>query len=233
MYLTTIIGNKGSGKTLLLSIFAFYSKRKVLSNFKLKLNNYKELTIIDILNIPNKADIFIDEAHSWLESRLSGSALNIVSSDINFHSRKLHLDIYLSTIMFSTIDKRFRFQSDFIIYCYPRFNLKKDDFIFQFEHSETKSIFIWQLPYKNAKNFFSIYDTFEIIESQQKNKLEFKLIEQNPKQLLKKIKEISKIIKPKLNIITHDTIKTILFLEGINIGYEKYLYLYLNKKIIL
>lgn len=233
MYLTTIIGNKGSGKTLLLTIFASYSKREVLSNFWLKLNNYKKLTIMDILNIPNKADIFIDEAHSWLESRLSSSALNIVSSDINFHSRKLYVDIYLSTIMLSTIDKRFRFQSDFIIYCYPRFNINTDDFIFQFEHTETNSIFIWKLPYKIAKKFFSIFNTYEVIESQQKDNLEFKLIEKNPKLLLIKIKEISKRIKPKLKVITYDTVKTILFLKGINIGYAKYIYLYLKKKILL
>ena len=64
-----VIGNIGSGKTLLLVVIAKHSKRRIFSNFQLDLPLYNELEIIDLLNLENDIIVFIDEAYTWLESR--------------------------------------------------------------------------------------------------------------------------------------------------------------------
>lgn len=232
MYLITIFGNKGSGKTFLQMYIAGLSEKKNLfGNFKMKYKNYTKLEIIDLLNLPDNSDVFLDEAYILVEARTSNSTLNLLTTDINNLSRKTLTDIYISTIMFSWIDKRFRKQSDYIIQCENRIDLNKDDFRYTIYSKHYKNFTYLTFPYRDAKEFFNNYDTSEIISRHRKPELEFKLLEQNPKQLLKKIKNISIDIIPLLKEYTHDSIKTTLLLNGYHIGYEKYLYLYLNNKI--
>lgn len=223
--LISVIGAIGSGKTLLLTLIGSKSKREIYSNYKLNLSLYKPLEMIDLLQLKDNINVFIDEAYTWLESRTSMSTLNRYLSYIIFQSRKRSIDIYITSQMFSSVDLRFREQSNIIIKC----KRIKDNFHYWFYNIGNNSIKTFILPYKNAKKYFSIYDTYEIVEPNQKQNLEFKLIQQNPKNLLTKIKEISKVIKPKLNKITHDSIKAILLFNGFNIGYEKYVYLYLKE----
>ena len=221
-----IIGNIGSGKTLFLAIVGKYSKRKIFSNFQLDLELYNELEIIDLLNLENNIIVFIDEAYTWLESRTSMSTLNRYLSYIIFQSRKRNLDIYTTSQMFSSVDIRFREQSDIIIEC-KRMN---NDFYYTFKDFHNRKISTFILPFEKAKKYFHIYDTYEIVEPNHKQELEYNLLLQYPDKLLEKVKEIANNIKDKLGKrITHDSIKATLLLNGYKTSYEKYIYLYLKE----
>lgn len=222
--LISIIGAIGSGKTLLCVILAYFSKKDVFSNFQIDIKRYNELEIIDLLDLKNGIMVIIDEAYTWLESRTSLSTLNRYLSYIIFQSRKRTIDIITTSQMFSSVDIRFREQSNIIVQC-KRID---DDFHYTFNYIGSKQISTFILPFKKAKKFFSIYDTLEIVESNQKQELEFKLLQNYPNHLLVKVKEIAEFIKDKVKKITHDSIKTALLMNGYNTSYEKYIYLYLK-----
>jgi len=223
----SIIGNIGSGKTLLLVIIGKHSKKKIFSNFQLDLKLYNELEVIDLLNLENDIIVFIDEAYTWLESRTSMSTLNRYLSYIIFQSRKRNIDIFTTSQMFSSVDIRLREQSDIIIEC----KRVDDNFQYTFRNSNHKKISTFILPFSKAKKYFPIYNTYEIVEPNHKQELEYNLLLQYPSRLLEKVKEISKIVKDKLKNrkITHDSIKAILLLNGYKTSYEKYIYLYLKE----
>jgi len=225
-----LLGNNGSGKSFLLVFYATKFDKNIYSNFKIKIDKYIPLIINDLLNLDklNEGNIFLDEAYTWLESRTSGNALNLLTSYLIYQKRKRHLDIYLTAQMFSSIDKRARYLANIIIECLPRVNFEKDDFHYIYKDIDTNREMSFMIPYKIAKNYFKYYDTYEIIEPQKKSKLEFNILKDNPNGMLKKIKEISEVIKPMIKIITHDSIKTSLLLNGYEIGYEKYIYIYLK-----
>ena len=228
--LISILGNNGSGKTFILSYFATKFKNTIYSNYKLKLDNYIPLTINDLLDM-NKLDegnIFLDEAYTWLEARTSGNALNLLTSYLIYQQRKRFLDIYLTAQMLSSLDKRARKLSNIVIICETRVNFEKDDFHFIYQDKDKGLETTFMIPYEIAKNYFKYYDTYEIIEPQNISRLEFNLLKNNPKRLIGKIKEIAKIVKPQISIITHDSVKTALLINGFEIGYERFLYPYLK-----
>ncbi len=223
--LVSIVGNRGSGKTLLLTIIGCKTKRLIYSNYKIKIKNYNPLEVIDLLTLKDNVEVFIDEGYSWLESRTSSKVLNRYLSYIILQSRKRTIDIYITAQMFSSVDIRFRQQSDVIVHC----KRIKDIFYYTFydlSKPNTSKRFI--LPFNKAKKYFKLYNTYEIIDSYEKEALEFSLISKNPKKLLKKVKEVVDIIKPQLSVITHDSIKTALLLNGIEMSYEKYIYIFMK-----
>lgn len=223
--LISIIGSIGSGKTLLCVILASKSSKRVFSNFQIDIKNYNELEVIDLLNLENDIIVIIDEAYTWLESRTSLSTLNRYLSYIIFQSRKRNLDVFTTSQMFSSVDIRFREQSNIIIEC----NRIDDNFHYTFKDVGKRIISTFVLPLKNAKKYFKLYDTNEIVEPNRKNELEFNILEQYPNKLLERVKIISKEIKENLKRITHDSIKASLLLNGYNTKYEKYVYLYLKE----
>jgi Lhr-like helicase len=234
-FLVSLVGSRGSGKTTFLSYLSTKTKRTILSNFHLKVKNYKPLNIDVLLNLEklNNVDVYLDEAYTWLESRISSSALNRYISYIIFQSRKRNVDIYTTAQMFSSVDLRFREQSDFIIFCNKRSNPNIDNFRYQFINMATMKVRNFIFPYEKASEYFSNFNTNQIIEPNQKGKLEFKILQQNPKRLLIKVKEISKQLEQQLTDYTHPAIKTALLFNGIELGYEQYVYLYLNNKVKL
>lgn len=223
--LISIKGPIGYGKTLLAVILAYYSEKEVWSNFQIDIPRYHDLEIIDLMDLQNGIIVIIDEAYTWLESRTSLSTLNRYLSYIIFQSRKRTIDIIITSQMFSSVDIRFREQSNIIIDC----KRVDDDFYYTFKDIGKNIISTFLLPFNKAKKFFSLYDTLEIVEPNQKQELEFNIYQQYPEHLLKKVKEICEFIKPKLKKITHDSVKTQLLLSGYNIRYEKYVYLYLKE----
>ena len=225
-----VLGNNGSGKTFLITYYATKFKGKIYSNYKIKLNNYIPLTISDLLDMNklDKGNIFLDEAYTWIESRTSGDAMNLLTTYLIYQQRKRFLDIYLTAQMFSSLDKRARKLANIVIICETRVNFKKDDFHFIYQDKDKGLETTFMIPYKIAKNYFPIFDTYEIIEPIKKSKLEFNILKSNPIGMLEKIKEISEIIKPKLKKITHDSLKSALLFNGFELGYEKFLYIYLK-----
>ena len=174
--------------------------------------------------------ILLDEIYSWLEARGSGTSnINTMISHIFTHSRKTFVNYIGTAVLYRMADIRFREEAEILIETQIRKNKNIDDFIYTYNYKEYGVSETFILPYKEAIKLFKYYDTYEIIKSIKQDKLEYSLISQNPKELLKKIKEIAEILSLTSNI-THDSLKMTLMENEIYLGYEKYLYIYLKKK---
>ena len=227
--LVIILGNLGSGKTYIMTLLTYSDKRDIWSNYKINSKRYKPLEVVDLLDLPDNIILLMDEAYAWIESRVSSSTLNEYLSSILFHTRKTNTDIYLTTPMFSTIDKRFRNQANFIIFCEHRENFEIDDFHFTFYNVHNKSYGSSTISYNNAKKYFKLYDTYEKVESHRKKGLEFNILKKYPKRLKEYILDLSEIVSSKLNgKITHDIVKDCLLMEGIDLAYEPLIYIRLK-----
>jgi len=225
--LISILGNWGSGKTLFLAYLSQKFKRNIYSNFELKKNkNYKPLKVIDLLHLPNNIEVFIDEAYTWLESRVSSKALNRYLSYILLQSRKRTINIYITAQLFSTVDVRFREQSTIIVFC------KKVEEGFQYKilSTDNNCVNCVLLPFDIAKNFFQYYDTYEIVEPYEKQRLEFQLLQSDTKMLFDVSKKIAIKIKDKIkdNKYTHQNVKIALISNGFDKNFEPYVYAYFH-----
>lgn len=235
--LTSILGDIRQGKTLLMTIFAFHSNRKLYANYKLELPEYFKLNPADLFQLPNNCEVFIDEAYAWLESRTSGADLNKCSSYILFQSGKRTINIYLTAQLFSTVDIRFRHMSNIIVECYKYEEEEVFEYVF-YERMRGELIYkdTWYLPFDEAEFYYDLYDTLEIVEPYMMKNLETKLILKDGKKLFPKVVEIIQLIKPSLdetdNIkpYTHNAIKFELLERDLSLKYENFIYLILHHK---
>lgn len=237
--LTSILGNLGSGKTLRLALLAKKLKRPIYSNFKLNIPNYRPLDLVDLIDLETNVNIFIDEAYTWIDSRVSGSAVNRYCSYVILQSRKTFTDVFLTAQMFSTVDVRFRMQSNIIIKCKAigRQRFYKAIVPIKFKYTtinrESKAKKVQDLYFENAVKYFQTYDTLEIIDSSEREQLEFYLIVKNPRRLKEKVLKISKAIEPDVKKITHPSIKFGLLMNAVPLQYEPYVYNYMTGKNIV
>ena len=190
--LTLIEGSYGSGKTLLCTHAATHYPGLVLSNYPLKLPNYRELSLSDIPNIEDQALIILDEAYKYIRSRLSASsAINNAMSDLLFQSRKMSKDFLLTEQLNRTIDVNFRELADYIVKAYHlEPGTPNDRFQYQlYTGGETQLLGVFELSYKQAaKHLFPLYDTLKIIESNKDMGKELILVE--PKDTEKEIRKV-------------------------------------------
>lgn len=161
--LTIICGTMGSGKTLLSTILAYHSKYDcIVSNYHIKFE-HKTVLEFDIKKFINaeyeNCCLLLDEAYSYLESRISGSDLNRLISYILFQSRKKNIDMYLTAQLISTLDLRFRNLCDFYIVATKNMNYFEYN-ILNVYSNQSKTIYINK---SKCNNFFQLYDTNEII----------------------------------------------------------------------
>lgn len=252
--LWVILGRKGMGKTIFLTREAVNSNRGAWANYKLHIDNFKPLSISDLLNLPINIGIYVDEAYTWLESRISGSVLNRYMSYIIFQLRKTYCDMFLSAQKFSTLDVRVRLEADKIVKCKRKDNgIRPKDkledgknelgievpyyYFWDYEYTilDTES---WKkrtyvMKYEKATQYFDLYDTREVIEPAYKEQMELELLKDNPSKLLDKCVEVADEIIEDINEITRETVKFALMKNGFSPAYEPFVYNILKKKIVV
>ena len=226
--LISVLGNLGTGKTLFLTYMASKFNREVYSNYELKLKHYKQLKVIDLLNLPNNIEVFIDEAYTWLESRVSSKALNRYLSYILLQSRKRTINIYITAQLFSSVDLRFREQSNIIIVCH-RIN---EGYFYKILNRENNGMKSFLFPFIKAKKYYKLYDTYEIIEPHDKRRLEFNLISSDTELLFNTARNIAWKIYDKIENrkYTHDNVKIALLQHGFERQFEPYVYSFLHSE---
>jgi len=237
--LVSILGDIRVGKTLYATILAYWSNKKIYSNYKLNIPEYHKLEPTDLFKLPNNCEVFIDEAYAWLESRTSGADFNKCNTYILFQSGKRTINIYLTAQLFSSVDIRFRNMSNVIVEVYKYEEEELFEYVF-YERIRGELFYrnTWYLPFITAEQFkyYDLYDTLEIVEPYAMKNLETKLIMSDGKKLFAKAKEIARQIEPELDKFTHDSIKFELLKQEISLNYEKFVYVILNhknKKVIL
>lgn len=178
------IGDRGSGKTLIMTYEAFNHFRngkKVWSNYHLKFPKLPNTTQPQLIpndffinfekyNLKNIA-MFLDEIYVYIDSRSSGSNVNKIMSYFFNQTRKTGVDIYYSSQFFSQVDKRLRFNTErFIIpKCIKKNNEKL--IITEICNRDLKLLKKFVLV---AKYVYPYYETDEIIKFNKENLNEHK-----------------------------------------------------------
>jgi len=111
MYIA-IHGDVGTGKTALMTALALSSDKPVLANYFIDCPRCRIFRPSMLARLTEPTLVLIDEAYTWLESRISASHLNLYLSYMLFQSRKLGMDIVTTVQLASTIDKRYRELAD-------------------------------------------------------------------------------------------------------------------------
>ena len=165
-----LTGAMGSGKTLLMSMFAFkyfsppyncniYANYHL--NFKFDTLKMKEITD-ENFNFKNSF-LAMDEIHQFMDSRLSGTKKNRTIGYFVTQSRKRNLILAYTTQQSHQIDKRLRANTDYFIKCE---NLSPKDAVKDVcirwtindmeGHSSTYSFI--------ADPYFGLYDTNQVVK---------------------------------------------------------------------
>jgi hypothetical protein len=233
-----ILGLRGSGKNLLLTLVVLNSALDTHSNTKFKSKKYKPLTLFSLFNLPNDCNVIIDEAYSWIESRASQQYVNKYLSYINFQLRKTNRDIFITAQDEMSIDVRFRRIWDYCITCERKNNgnLDKDKWDFQYRLYINANKFVSPpmiLSYERAKLYFKYFDTNEIIDMPAKSRIEYELLKNEPKQLLTKALRIANELSKSgyINSYTLDDISLGLLALDYDDSWTKIVYKILHKKI--
>jgi deoxyadenosine/deoxycytidine kinase len=250
-----IEGDNGSGKNCLLAMISEQIKDKpIWSNFELfKHPNYSELFLDNIIHMENHYNeykkglvIFIDEAYTYFESRLSNRSTNIyLSYKTNYQWRKRLLDVYLTFQDITSIDKRFRMRFDIIIQCKYREPFSQEPFQFTYlkvkQHKNRfnrKVLYTRTYPYKYMKQYFALFDTNQIIEPSNIAMMEYNMIKDNPRLLKRTLNRYYDILLPQVEQLyngnmTHDDLDLLLTSNLILDKYQPKLYRMLKNKIRL
>lgn len=224
-----LIGPVGSGKTVYLVMMAHQSyKRNVYANFHIKHPKFKLLYDVDILNIPPKTDVYLDEAYTKIEKRRTMDAKNVIYSHILNQRRKTDSIWYLTEQTENLIDFRFEKYANIIIYCHKRYS-KYDDFVYEYEFENCSETIIEYYTYNEMSIFFDLYNTNEIVKDEISKKTEYMLIKDVPDLLPKYQKEIYNIIKDDITTGTKIDIEMCLIDHKIYHMWKKYIYPYHQK----
>jgi len=232
--LIIVVGNRGSGKTLYLTSVALKSNRIIYSNFELNIDRYRKVEVVDLLDLPDDIELFLDEGYTWLEARTSMKALNRYLSYIAFQLRKRNLNVFLTAQQFSTLDVRYRDEWDMLIKCERIDNgRKRDEWDFKYSilHKESLKTSAWRLPFDKAEDYFDMYNTYEVVEPYDKKKLELQILQDAPELFWAKVEKVGNELEPTLNKITRSSVKVGLLKLGYDKSYCEYVYLYLKDQI--
>ena len=261
-----IDGDNNSGKTILLVEVAQEIKRPIWSNFHLWDDMekqilhpfYEELTEDKIIFLEDDFDyekypkglvMFIDEAYSYFESRMSNqSSSTYLSHKVNYQWRKRKLDSYLTFQDFSSVDKRFRdpLRWDIYILCEYREPDSQDDFIYHYYRNKKgrdKGKFLFytrKVPYRYMTQFFNKYDTNEIVENPNIARLEYNMCMDNPKLMKNILNRYYDKLLPKMDKFfyngvkfNHENVQLFLIANNIYPKFESKIYTMLKNKIRL
>ena len=168
--LMDIYGDRGSGKTLIMTYFAVKADKlniPTIADYKLNLPNFVPLQIDDLLNLSyDTALVQFDEFDVYMNNRRSMSNLSLFINNAIKQSRKKNLDIMSSTQLLDTIDWRFTELTNISIIAYGIIEIKKKEF-FRYD-IVLKSMFGNKirkllLPVDFMSTIWNLYDTDEPI----------------------------------------------------------------------
>lgn len=164
-----ILGNRGAGKTLLMTALAKDSfiteKKNIFANYTLKGFHYRSIKVSELGKFPDwltDGIILIDEmqvggdAYNFLHKNVKGM------TDFITQIRKRRLTFIYTTQRFRTVTKRLRDQTDFIYECEE--GLTKGDVILEIHdlHKPDDLSFVSKHEL-SLQAYFKNYDTNEII----------------------------------------------------------------------
>lgn len=166
--LVGIVGKMGSGKTLVMTMLAgFFRLHNALSLPVYANYSLKDSLIVDsvkeLLRIENGV-VCLDEFWVSLDSRAWKN--NVFLTWWINQTRKKNLLVLYTTQHFGQIDLRVRRATDMLIYCEKIKSLEAKQKVFRYSFIDSFSGRIlksFKIPSDKASNFFSLYNSFEIV----------------------------------------------------------------------
>lgn len=166
--LMLIVGNVREGKTLfMVHQLGLYrskgGKLPIYSNFKLSLSNVVRVGVSNLLDLEGLGAgvMGIDEAYTWLESRVSSSALNRYCSYFLFQSGKRQVDVMATAQLGSTIDLRFYDLAHQIVLAYKNVRFSRFEYQIATRCGRGVRVVTKCLSFEDASKFWDVYDTGE------------------------------------------------------------------------
>ena len=228
---TAIIGDIGSGKTLLMAYFATESEREVYANFKIDIPNYNKLDKLGLVELEKDVDVFVDEVHMIADSHLSMSVLNRFAGYEALQQRKDSADLYISSQFFHMIDNRLRDLVHTLIKCTCIGDKDNPDgFYYEFLDVESGIITEWYFSIENVRWLFDVYNTYEKIKPSRKLFYRLKTLrDEDSKTYMEECEVIAKKIKPFMEKITIPETNNVLLEKGYPAFIGSQVYHYLKK----
>ncbi len=199
--LVMILGDRGSGKSLLLARFLLKSSLPMYANFKVFASakdkdkdelerelhpRYNELHPEELLHLNvDGANVGITEAYEYFESRLGMGAFQRYMSYITFQTRKRKLSVFIDTQLDDTIDHRFTRLCDYLIIA------EAQSYGFKYYVSNKKFIKEFVITFEQAEKFWDLYNSWEVIVTPQMEDLGKQVEVQNKPKLKVKLAELS------------------------------------------
>lgn len=169
-----MVGKMGSGKTLTMTYFLFIlyieKQLKIMTNYKLKFPKRRdgytpEHIDMNLLLDPKNTQMMncgigLDEFWLFADSRNSASKTNRLISYILLQSRKRNVEIFVTAQSYGQLDKRFRNNADYVVYC--KKGSKPDKIRFTIIPRENpNNMKEYQI---DGKTIYGLYDTNEIMD---------------------------------------------------------------------
>ena len=179
--LMNICSTWGSGKT----IYATWHARlnvtmgiPVYCNYDIEMKDCQKIVPSELFSIGEdytiennkKCAVILDEAYSWIESRNYGSDLNKYISYILMQSRKRGMEFITTEQLNSTIDIRFQQLAEINVASIMLRDRFRYIYIFDNLRIVKKDLF-----FKDAKKFWDLYRTEEIVKPIKFNELQSKI----------------------------------------------------------
>lgn len=213
MSLTAVVGSMGSGKNTIMALYAYDCYLKgipVYSNFFIDLPNCYPLKPEDLVSIDEElAVIIIDEAYTWLESRVSSKVLNRYMSYILYQSRKLGYEMFILAQDISTVDIRFRRMINYVILC----QRIKNGFKYVFYRVDNFQSFTLTFSDEDVSSYWSLFDTKQRISLIDKYMIAE--ITEDPEVMNKLVDELIEEFQDEGHPRTKEKIRDFLFRRGI------------------
>lgn len=164
--IVAICGGLGSGKTLLLSRYAykeFMKGKKIFANYNLNFEHTK-IDLVTLLNLKpelQNSGILMDEIYIYMDSRMSMTKRNRLLSYFVFQTRKLGVTLYFTSQHIGQVETRLRNMVDILCIC--KQTVKKDWFkIDMVDYRDFPDIRQNTFIY-NGSVYYPMYDTKELV----------------------------------------------------------------------
>lgn len=166
------VGNMGGGKTLSMVRRAYIKYKRgytIYSNITLNFP-HQEYTLDDILHYSEmgktfyKAIFLLDEAHIFVDSRMSASKRNRILSYFILQTRKADIQLLYTTQNLFQVDVRLRNMSDAVVECYKK--PYKDGYVIMNRWNIIRMEGIIQhVQIFKANPIYPLYNTYEIVKN--------------------------------------------------------------------
>lgn len=169
--IVAIIGNEGSGKSLLLTIFTLLYKKhnyKILSNMQnLKVRDYDLAYIPEMIKnrelIKEHLMFALDEAYQYIDAREAMTKKNKETSYFLFQLRKFGINLYYTAQFYYSIELRLREITTHVLK--PHYDKNSKIMIVEIYNNEDRNLGSFQL--KVDEKVYEFYDTWEFVKGKE------------------------------------------------------------------